>query len=415
MPVGIGLLFYRLGLKLYLLALKLVAFFGHEKAKLWLKGRVKWKENLKPIQASKAEKIWFHCASLGEYEMAIPLMQKIKSKRSDIEIVLSFFSPSGFEYCKSAPHFDYKIYLPIDNKTNAAYLVNAIKPKAAIFVKYELWYFYLMELKQKQIPAYLVNAQFNENSIFFKWYGNLHRLMLNTFTKVFVVDVASKDLADKVMPNSKIEVSGDSRLERVLAVANENYELDGIEDFRSNTKVLIIGSSYEKEEQIAFEFFTQNADWKLIIAPHETSRQRIESIANHFKSNEVLYFSHWENYNVEEKQAAKVLIVDGIGHLSRLYRFADVAIVGGGFKGALHNAYEALVYQIPVFYGADFGTSGNWQQLFDEGLAFELNSAENFALQLGQVFSNQEVYKNKNIKFWNSHGSGISKIADTLL
>lgn len=414
MPVGIGLLFYRLGLKLYLLALKLVAFFGHEKAKLWLKGRVKWKGNLKPIQASKAEKIWIHCASLGEYEMAIPLMQKIKSKQSDIEIVLSFFSPSGYEYCTSAPHFDYKIYLPIDNKSNATYLVKAIKPKAAIFVKYELWYFYLMELKQKRIPTYLVNAQFNENSIFFQWYGNLHRLMLNTFTKVFVVDVASKDLAKKVMTNSKIEVSGDSRLERVLALANENYELEGIEDFRENTKVLIVGSSYEKEEQIAFEFFTHNADWKLIITPHEASKQRIESIANHFKSNEVLYFSHWGNYNVEEKQAAKVLIVDGIGHLSRLYRFADVAIVGGGFKGALHNAYEALVYQIPVFYGADFGTSGNWQQLFDEGLAFELSTVEDFNSNLERVISSVQEYQKKHKDFWKKSSSAQDLLAELL-
>ncbi|MEX2590760.1 MAG: glycosyltransferase N-terminal domain-containing protein, partial [Chitinophagales bacterium] len=374
-----------------------------QKAKSWVKGRVGWRDEIQKISSDKRDKIWIHCASLGEYEMAVPLMQQLKNRYPQKAVVLSFFSPSGFQYCAEATHFDYKIYLPIDSPKNARFFVEKINPKVAVFVKYELWYYYLSELNRKDIPVFLINAQWSGNAVFFKWYGVLHREMLQYFKHVFVNDGQTMELASEILPADKISLSVDSRIERVLAIKNQSYKISDFENFRQESKILISGSSYLDEENVLLEFLNNHAaSSKCIIAPHNINRERIASIERQFERYKPLLLSKWESYSAEDRKDSKVLVVDSIGQLSRIYRYADLAIVGGGFRGALHNAYEPLVYEIPVFFGADFGGVANWQKLLDQGLAFTFETSADFEEKANQFLKveHNEQLKTKVQLFW---------------
>lgn len=413
MPLSIGIVVYRLVVWAYYMLLKLFAFFGHNKAQSWVNGRKNWQQKIGELSTDSRDKIWIHCASLGEYEMAVPLIQQLKLKYPGNAIVISFFSPSGYEYCTDISHYDYKLYLPIDSRSNAEFFVGEISPCLAIFVKYELWYFYINQLNKRKVPSFLINVRFKKDAVFFKWYGVLHCKMLQLFSKVFVNDEQSLNLVEEILPQNKLILSSDSRFERVLAIKNEVYSIKDFEVFSRDCDTLILGSSYSDEESIALEFLRKyTGDFKCIIAPHNIESDRILSIQNNFQEFHPLLITKWTSYSTEEIGKSRVLIIDSIGQLSRIYRYADLAIVGGGFNGALHNVYEALVYKIPVFFGSNFGEENNWQDLLDRELAFSFNSYKQFE-KVATQFMIEEAklqLKQKVENFWNEKKDSENRV-----
>ena len=345
------------------------------KAAKWRKGR---KNLFDEIQAKfigePAGCIWVHCSSVGEFEQAKPVIERIKGQGTrDKEqvgpddpvrwgtrnkLVLTFFSPSGYEANKNYPLADFVFYLPLDSAGHAKKFLNMIKPSLIIWVKYDFWYYYLREINQKQIPCILISAVFRKQQIFFQWFGGLQRTMLSFFTKIFVQDEISKQLA-KTIGIENCEVAGDTRFDRVIEIAENFKPLQFIEDFLQNSKCMVAGSTWWEDEAAlrkVYELFKEE-DLKLIIAPHEIDRRRIEEIENLFPT--ALKFSEIKNDPVEfsrrPAELRKILIIDNIGMLSKLYHYGYINYVGGGFtKDGVHNVLEAAVYAKPVLFGPNF-------------------------------------------------------------
>lgn len=413
MKKTIGLAFYRIGLSAYNIALHTAAILGHDKARLWVHGRRNWKSEIEKITAKKKPIIWFHCASLGEYEMAIPVMKRCKASLPQYAILVSFFSPSGFENCKPAEHYDYKVYLPLDTPKNARFFVEKLHPEISIFIKYELWFYYLNALRKIQSQTYLVNARWNENAIFYKWYGFIHRQMLHCFDYIFVSDEKTEALGRTLVNSNTIIPTTEGRIERAMELKEEHFELSSFEIFKNNKKIIIAGSSYALEESLMFSFLKKfSGDYKLIIAPHHISERRLDDIYQKFYKFNPIKLSDWENLQEKELKESKVLIIDSIGQLSKLYRFADLALIGGGFNGALHNAFEALVNCIPVLFGPKYGEDSNWQDLLKRGLAYTAKNEQEFNEQVAALLkpNKLEAFQANCEAFWENQSKSSDQI-----
>lgn len=314
-------------------------------------GRKSWATQLKTTFDSSADTvIWFHCASLGEFEQGRPLMEKIKQQHPRQPLLLTFFSPSGYEIRKNYKGVDYVCYLPLDTAANAATFLDIIQPQLAIFVKYEFWYSYLKTLQQRNIPIYLIGAIFRPNQYFFKWYGRPYRTILKGFTHIFVQDQASYHLLQKE-GYQQVSVAGDPRIDRVVKIAATAQGFPIIEAFKQDQPLLILGSAHEKDLTIWQAFFKQNTYWKVLIAPHEVHPTAIKRIQQQLPIPSLCYTDITEPSLAINSFS---LIINTIGILNQLYQYADVVYIGGGFGTSIHNTLEPAVFGVPILIGPKY-------------------------------------------------------------
>lgn len=311
-----------------------------------------------------------HCASLGEFEQGRPVIEKIKEIYPEYKIVITFFSPSGYEIKKNFPGADAIFYLPMDSKIISEKFIETLKPDLVLWVKYEYWYHYLTALKKKNIPVILVSGIFRESQPFFKWYGKIWREMLVSFEHLFVQNEDSLNLIEKLVPG-KVSVNGDTRFDRVADIADNWQEVPDIAGFCGNSKVIVAGSTWEDDKTIMIHFINTHPEVKFIIAPHEIEKEKLTGLLKKFKN--VILYSELEKKHSGNQQ---VLIIDNIGMLSRLYKYATIAYVGGGFNtSGIHNILEAAVYGRPVVFGPEYQNFTEAIALVEKGGAFSVNNA----------------------------------------
>lgn len=359
---------YKTGIFLFSIAARFSSLFN-EKAKQFVRGRKTWKADLKSQVEKEAKYIWFHCASLGEFEQGRPVMEEIKAQFPEYKIALTFFSPSGFEIRKNYEGADVISYLPLDTKQNARTFVDILKPEKVFFIKYEFWYFFIDELKKREIPLYIVSAIFRENQTFFKntLWGRWYRKTLFKFEHFFVQNETSANLL-KNIGLSNISVAGDTRFDRVAAIAKAAKKIPAVEKFKGNSRLFIAGSTWKPDEELLIEFINQNEQVKFIIAPHEVSDVNVNRIQELLKKPAVL-MSNIANSEIDRSQ---VLIIDSIGLLSSLYQYGSVAYIGGGFGVGIHNILEAATFGMPIVFGPNYKKFKEAVDLISGGGAFSV-------------------------------------------
>jgi 3-deoxy-D-manno-octulosonic-acid transferase len=322
--------------------------------KLFIDGRKSvFKELADKIQTTD-KTIWFHAASLGEYEQGLPVIETIKQQFPNHKIVVTFFSPSGYEVRKNNTVADVTIYLPVDSISNAKQFIKLVHPEIVFFIKYEFWPNYLNELKKKQIKTYLISGILRENQTFFKWYGGFYRNALKTFDYFFVQNENSKKLLQSIGFNN-VKVSGDTRFDRVVSILERDNSLDFIEQFKDNKTTIVIGSSWPKDESLLVNFINRSSDdVKFIIAPHNIKSKQIQELKNAISKKTIL-FSDVETRLIASIEENNVFIIDTIGILTKIYSYADIAYVGGGFGNpGVHNILEPATFGIPVVIGPNY-------------------------------------------------------------
>ena len=367
-----SLFLYNLFVRLYALALLLVSPFN-SKASKWILGRRNIFDEIQKKLRPDEKRIWFHCASLGEFEQGRPLIEKIKKECPEIKIVLSFFSPSGYEVRNNYPLADYVFYLPIDSAFNANKFISLINPFQVVFVKYEFWYHYINELYDKNIPLYFISSVFRPSQQFFAWYGAFFRNMLKKASWIFVQDQDSLLLL-KEIGITNAEKAGDTRFDRVLEIASFPSNLSLIEKFVFGKNILVAGSTWPQDEKLLFSLFANlegNAN-KFIIAPHEISEEHISELLNSYGSEAIRYSELTEG----NASLSRVLIIDNIGLLASLYNYGSMAFVGGGFGKGVHNVLEAAVYGIPVFFGPVHQKSREAKSLVQLDCAYSIETSD---------------------------------------
>lgn len=365
------MILYQIFLWLFRLGIGINAL-SNNKSKLWIAGRKKWRSQVVKKLVPNEKRIWIHCSSLGEFEQGRPLIESIKNQYPGYKIVLTFFSPSGYEHCKNYTTADYIFYLPMDGKNAAKDFVTLINPSLVLFVKYEFWHFYLSEVSKRNIPLLLVSAAFRDSQVFFKWYGGFFRNMLGYFTQIHVQDDKSAKLLDGIGLKENVFVTGDTRYDRVTEIAKKLRSLPEIERFKAKNKIVIAGSTWAADEQILHNFLPSlPVGWKMIIAPHEIDSTHINQLITLFGSDAVLY----SNFIVNKNTDAKVLIIDNIGMLSSLYAYGHVAYVGGGFlKGGIHNTLEPAIFGLPIVFGPVYKKFTEAVSMVAEEVAFAANN-----------------------------------------
>jgi 3-deoxy-D-manno-octulosonic-acid transferase len=380
------LLLYRLGIGFYALMAQLLAPFN-TKARQFTQGRSNWKAQLPNFD--NHDVALFHCASLGEFEQARPVLEAFAVEFPDWKIVLSFFSPSGYEVRKNYPVAHFVTYLPLDTPENAQYFVQTLKPKIALFVKYEFWYHTLKALHNSGCEVISFSAIFRKEQAFFKPYGGFMRQVLGFFNHLFVQDVESVELL-KSIGITNTTLAGDSRLDRVAAVANEGKEFPEIEHFKGDSTLIMIGSAWPADTDLLLPvLLTQFPDWKVIIAPHELHESYLIKIEEQSNGSAIRY-SDWKANPKEDKQ---VLIINNIGMLAYLYRYADFAWIGGGFGSGIHNTLEAAAFGIPMGFGPRYKKFKEAVDFIDTGAAFSETDATQLNKQLQHFVANQENRK----------------------
>jgi len=344
-------LLYHLGLWLYRLIARLMSPF-YTKAALFTEGHNGLISKIKQQISHDNPIVWFHCASLGEFEQGRPIIEGYKVREPDHKILLTFFSPSGYEVRKGSPLADWVFYMPLDTRRNARRFLDIVQPSKAIFVKYEFWYNFLITLKKRRIPTYVVSATFRPSQPFFRWYGAFFRRMLRNITLLFVQNQSSKELLLQIGFMNTV-VAGDTRFDRVWAQSQLPCHLPVVEAFCDQTKkqeICVVGSSWPQDEALLLQALRERPALSLIIAPHEIDSSHIDQIMERFASFHPTRYSHTPIAGGLSSDS-RVLVIDTIGLLSSLYRYGSIAYVGGGFGDGIHNILEAAVYGIPVLFG----------------------------------------------------------------
>lgn len=379
-------LLYNLSILLYRLAIGIVSPFN-PKAKKWIGGRKDIFEKLEKAIAKDAPLAWFHCASLGEFEQGRPVIEAFRKNYPQYKILVTFFSPSGYEIRKNYSGADHVFYLPIDTRANAERFISIANPRLVIFVKYEFWFNYLDILHKKNIPLYLISATFRTSQHFFRAYGGWYRKALHYYTHIFVQNKASKDILNNIGVN-QVTVSGDTRFDRVADVASEARELSLAEAFSKDAFVLVAGSTWEADEEFIVPLAREHKELKLIIAPHEISDARISSLVSETeRSARVIKYSQADIASVK---AAQVLIIDNIGMLSSLYRYGQIAYIGGGFGKGIHNTLEAAAYGMPVLFGPNYQKFLEAKALVKLGGAFSIYSYDDLNNRITTLITDQK-------------------------
>ncbi len=372
---------YRLAILVYTAAIYVASFFN-EKAKLFVAGRKDLLSRMRSALAGDTRKfIWMHCASLGEFEQGRPVLEALKEQYPQYGVVLTFFSPSGYEVRKDYKGADHVFYLPVDTAHNAKAFLDIVNPALCLFVKYEFWYQYLSQIKARAIPAVLVSAVFSKEQGFFKWYGGLLRHMLRCFTHIFVQDQASAKLLESIKI-THVTVSGDTRFDRVIKAAGQAEDQHIAKSFTEGHKVLVAGSTWLSDETFLHKVLVKLPhDWKLILVPHEVDGTHIAAIEKVF-GNRIVKWSAWTDGQMNKR----VLLVDKVGLLLHLYRYGTVAWIGGGFdKDGVHNVLEAAVYGIPCFYGPVYDRFIEAKELIAKGGGFTIVSPQDMIASLQEL------------------------------
>lgn len=376
---------YNIGITAYRLAIGIASLFN-EKASLWVKGRKGIWKRMEAIDRGKGRLVWFHAASLGEFEQGRPVMEKLKEKEPYTKILLTFFSPSGYEIRKNYAGADYIFYLPIDSPSNASRFVKFFRPDAAVFVKYEYWYNYLNELHERQIPTYLISAIFRPEQPFFKKWGNLHRRMLGFFTRLFVQDEESVKLLASI-GITRVQQTGDTRFDRVKQIADAAKKINQVEAFCNDRRAVVCGSTWPGDEDVILDYINkQEGDFKWIIVPHEIGEGHIRDILSKCHKPVARYTD--EKADVANCQ---VLVVDTIGVLSFIYRYGSIAYIGGGFGKGIHNTLEAAIYGVPVVFGPKYHKFKEAVSLITCGGAFSIQDREQFTSLLDSLIHNSAI------------------------
>lgn len=364
---------YSISVSLYSFAVSVASLFN-QKAKLWVSGRRNWRRRFAEVfPADKRPVVWFHCASLGEYEQGLPLMERIKKEYPHYFLLLTFFSPSGYEIRKKTPIADYVAYLPSDTKKNASDFIRIAKPAMAFFIKYEFWFHYLDTLQRQDVPVYFVSALFRPSQYFFKGIGRWARKYLERVSMFFVQNEQSKELLHSIGIRHVV-VSGDTRFDRTLALAVNPAPVPLVETFRLSASLLVGGSTWPPEEAILHSIAEKEIpETKIVIAPHDVSEEHIKAIEKQFQGKCIRYSAA----TPENVRQYNVLIIDCIGLLGKIYQYADAALIGGAFGRGLHNILEALTYGVPVFFGPETKKFPEAQQAIEAGCGFKVNNQEN--------------------------------------
>ena len=405
---------YNLIIYLYLLGVAIYSRFNEKVRKMW-RGEREAFRILREKVDPEAKYVWFHAASLGEFEQGRPLMEQLRREHPEYKILLTFFSPSGYEVRKNYEGADIITYLPLDTITNARRFLRTVRPVMAYFIKYEFWYNYLHILKHRRVPVYSVSSIFRPDQVFFKWYGRQYGKVLNCFTHFFVQNEVSKDLLAKI-GITDVTIVGDTRFDRVLQIKEAAKQLPIVEEFisrkeeggrrKENSNVFVAGSSWPPDEEIFIKYFNAHPEWKLIIAPHVIGEDHLKQIERLLEGRKVLRYTslspseggkclradHSDRPSSPSGRSGEVLIIDCFGLLSSIYRYGDVAYVGGGFGVGIHNLLEAAVWDVPVFFGPNNQKFQEAQGLKTCG-GFEISNYEDFARQMDRFAADAEELK----------------------
>jgi 3-deoxy-D-manno-octulosonic-acid transferase len=371
--------------------LKITAIIN-PKIKLFVDGR---KDVFKILQEkidSEDKAIWFHAASLGEYEQGLPVIEEIKKKYPCHKIIITFFSPSGYEVRKNNSVADVTVYLPMDSQKNAKYFLKLVHPEMVFFIKYEFWLNYLNELQKLKTPTYLISGIFRKNQVFFKWYGTFYKKALKSFTYFFVQNESSKELLLNI-GITNVSVSGDTRFDRVATILEKDNSLDFISEFKNNTLTLVVGSSWPKDEVLLVEFINRTTQKvKFIIAPHNIKEEQIQELKTSI-SKKVILFSEMPNKKLSDFD---VFIIDTVGILTKIYSYADIAYVGGGFGNpGVHNVLEPATFGIPIIIGPNYTHFSEATALVNIGGCQTVSNKEEFNNILNNLITNIVIREEK--------------------
>ena len=371
--------------------LKIVALFS-PKIKLFVEGRKNVFSILEEKIKAEDKTIWFHSASLGEYEQGLPVIEKIKEKHPSHKIVVTFFSPSGYEVRKNNTVADVTIYLPLDSKSNAKNFLKLVHPELAFFIKYEFWLNYLKELEKSKTPTYLISGIFRDNQMFFKWYGGFYRKALNAFTYFFVQNEKSKQKVESLGFNNVI-VSGDTRFDRVNAILERDNRLDFVENFKNNQPTIVVGSSWPKDEILIAEYINQAPEnVKFIIAPHNIKPDQISDLLSKI-TNPTVLFSEKENKDLSDYS---VFIIDTIGILTKIYSYGTIAYVGGGFGNpGIHNILEPATFGIPIVIGPNYSKFAEAVDLVKIGGCMPISTSAELKAIFDQLLNDKNFLEEK--------------------
>ena len=387
-------MFYNLIIYLYLLGVAIYSLFNEKVRKMWRGEREAFKILREKVDP-QAKYVWFHAASLGEFEQGRPLMEQLRREHPEYKILLTFFSPSGYEVRKYYEGADIICYLPLDTITNARRFLRTIRPVMAFFIKYEFWYNYLHILKHRGVPVYSVSSIFRPEQVFFKWYGRQYGRVLNCFTHFFVQNEMSKELLAKIGITA-VSVVGDTRFDRVLQIKEAAKQLQIVETFKQDANVFVAGSSWPPDEEIFIPYFNEHRDWKLIIAPHVIGEDHLKQIEKLLEGRRILRYTEAEkklNGQCSMFNDYEVLIIDCFGLLSSIYHYGEMAYVGGGFGVGIHNVLEAAVWDVPVFFGPNNQKFQEAQGLKAVGGGIDFQTYEQFASQMDLFLSDPEKLK----------------------
>lgn len=392
---------YNIVIYFVLWGIAIASLFNEKVRKMWRGEREAFKI-LKQKVDPNAKYIWFHAASLGEFEQGRPLMERIRKDYPQYKILLTFYSPSGYEVRKNYEGADIICYMPVDTRLNAIRFLRLVRPVMAFFIKYEFWSNFLHILKHRNIPTYSVSSIFREDQVFFKWYGRSYAGVLKCFTRFFVQNEESKRLLEGIGITA-MDVVGDTRFDRVLQIKEAAKQLPICEAFRTGVassqsadvphhdfKVFVAGSSWPPDENIFIPFFNEHKDWRLLIAPHVIAEEHLKLILSLIKGKKVVRYTQT---TPEEAAEADVLIIDCFGLLSSMYNYGDVAYIGGGFGVGIHNTLEAAVWNMPVIFGPNNKKFQEAQGLLKSGGGFEINTYEDFSGLMSSLMNDETFLK----------------------
>ena len=403
---------YRLLFSLYVALFHIVALFYKKAGKIVKGQRDSWDilKNLNP----KKNYLWFHASSLGEFEQGRPLMEAITCTYPRYSVLLTFYSPSGFEVQKNYRGADVVCYLPFDTMCNVRRFIELVQPRAAFFIKYEFWPHYLKELNKEGVPVYLVSGVFRKNQLFFKPWGGFYRRLLRYFSAFFVQNETSKVLLNSIGVNNKVFITGDTRCDRVIDIAAHASEQELIKEFAYDSMVLVAGSTWPEDEEILIPYINNvHTEWKLIIAPHEIDENRLRGIEKLLNRPFVRY-SAMKN---EDAGRVECIIIDCFGLLSSVYRYGQAAYIGGGFGVGIHNTLEAAVYGIPVLFGPNHTKFEEAQALIEAGAAFCISSQNDLEDELDKFLASNKTLTQAGENARNyvkEKSGGTAKILDVL-
>lgn len=387
---------YNFAIYFYLLGVAIASLFNDKVRKMWRGERAAF-DVLKQKVDPEAKYVWFHAASLGEFEQGRPIMERFRSEHPEYKILLTFFSPSGYEVRKNYEGADIICYLPLDTPINAIRFLRLVRPVMAFFIKYEFWYNYLHILKYRKVPTYSVSSIFRPEQVFFKWYAKKYAGVLRCITHFFVQNEQSRELLEKI-GITEVTISGDTRFDRVLQIKEQSKRLPLVEAFKNKKqtveeaykqeyKVFVAGSSWPPDEDIFIRFFNEHPEWKLIIAPHVIGNDHLQQIMSKLNRKTVRY----TEATPETAAEAQCMIIDCFGLLSSIYHYGEVAYVGGGFGVGIHNVLEAAVWNVPVFFGPNNKRFQEAQELLASGGAVEITDYNSFDSAM-TLFMNDEKW-----------------------